>query len=758
MLKLLRRIIQEIKAAQDFKEALQIIVSRVREEIDTQACSIFLINKEHTGFVLRATDGLDSKAVNKSFLPLDSSLVGLVAQKGESLNLDDATKHPKFLRVPKLGEEPYRAFLGVPIKFRRKILGVLTVQQHEVRCYDEAEEAFLMTIAVQLARLIEPHTEAIDIVNKSKAGGKQDSNAIILRGIPSVPGVGVGTTFVAYLPADLDAVFDRAPENINEEIKLFTEALAIVREETKILGERLAVTLPKEEQELFGAYLKILDSNSLGKEVIAEIKQGHWAQSALKRVIKKYVRQFEVMENEYFRERAADLTDLGRRILAQLQAKEKITKEYPEKTILVGEEISASDLAAVPEGRLIGVVSAHGSSNSHVAILARSLGVPTVMGVNDLPLAQLENTAIIVDGYFGEVHIAPHARLLKAFEALAREESELDADLEYLRELPAVTQDGYIVDMDVNVGLLADVGKALTVGANGVGLYRTEIPFMVRDRFPAVEEQRVVYRQLLGTFAPRPVTMRVLDIGGDKKLSYFPIEEANPFLGWRGIRMLLDHPEVLLSQLRAMLRASEKLYNLQIMFPMISDVAQVDEVLELLGQVYREVVAEGLDIARPKVGIMIEVPSAIYQIRTLARKVDFISVGSNDLTQYILAVDRNNEQVAGLYDSLHPAVLRALQQIVVGAREENKQVCICGEMAGDPAAVLLLLGMQFDVLSMSAAHLLRMKWIVRSFTFKRAKKLLDEVLLMDSAWQIRSHIEQVLDEAGLGGLIRAGRH
>lgn len=756
MLKLLRRIIQEVSAAQDLQEALNVIVTRVREEIDTQACSIFLLNKDQTQLVLMATDGLKPEAVTKVSLPVGKSIVGLVVEKGEPINLDNATQHTKFLNIPEIGEEPYRAFLGVPIRHLGRFLGVLTVQQHEVRCYDEAEEAFLMTIAVQLARLIEPYAEAAGIFRKDKP--QTASGSLVLQGIPSVPGVGIGEGVVVYLPADLDAVIDREPENVAEEIAHFQAALAAVREETKVLGERLATTLPKEELELFGAYVKILDSNSLGDEIIKEIHNGHWAQSALKRVIKKYAHQFEVMENEYFRERAADLHDLGRRILAQLQSAKKSICEYPQRTILVGDEISASDLAEVPEGRLVGIVSAHGSSNSHVAILARSLGIPTVMGVNDLPIAQLEHEQLIVDGYFGRVHIAPQPRLLRAFESLAKEESELEADLEYLRELPAETQDGHRIGMYVNVGLLADVSKALTVGADGVGLYRTEVPFMVRDRFPSAEEQRVVYRQLLSTFAPRPVTMRVLDVGGDKKLPYFPVEEANPFLGWRGVRLLLDHPEILLSQLRAMLKAAEGIDNLQVMFPMISDIAQIDEILELLKRAHQEVLDEQVKVAMPKVGIMIEVPSVIYQIQTLARKVDFISVGSNDLTQYILAVDRHNEQVADLYDSLHPAMLQALIQIVEGAHQENKPVSLCGEMAADPAAVILLLGMKFDALSMSAAHLLRMRWVVRSFTFNRAKKLLSEVLTMENAWQIRRFMELSLDEAGLGGLIRAGRH
>jgi phosphotransferase system, enzyme I, PtsP len=253
------------------------------------------------------------------------------------------------------------------------------------------------------------------------------------------------------------------------------------------------------------------------------------------------------------------------------------------------------------------------------------------------------------------------------------------------------------------------------------------------------------------------VIMRTLDVGGDKDLPYFPVIEDNPFLGWRGIRITLDHPEILLVQMRAMLQASVGLDNLHIMFPMVTVVAEVEEAKQLLRQAYEETVAEGFAVKMPTVGVMVEVPSAVYQAQIFARRVDFLSVGSNDLTQYILAVDRNNARVAGLYESLHPAVLRALMQVVAGAHREGKRVSICGEMAGDPAGALLLVAMGFDSISMNANRLLRIKWVIRKFTMKRLKQLLDEVLAMDDGLEIRNHLELALEEAGLGGLIRAGK-
>ena len=280
---------------------------------------------------------------------------------------------------------------------------------------------------------------------------------------------------------------------------------------------------------------------------------------------------------------------------------------------------------------------------------------------------------------------------------------------------------------------------------------------MVRDRFPGEEEQRRTYRQVLEAFAPAPVTVRTLDIGGDKSLPYFPVVEENPFLGWRGIRISLDHPEIFLTQVRAILRANADLNNLQLLLPMISDVKEVDGALGLIRRAYEELREEGEHLAYPKIGVMLEVPSAVYQVPAMAKRVDFFSIGSNDLTQYLLAVDRNNARVANLYDALHPAVLRAIRQVADEAEQAGRPVSVCGEMAGDPAAALLLLGMGIKSLSMSAASLLRVKWAIRSFTTEAMRELLEEVWELEDAGAVRALMNRSLENAGLGGLVRAGR-
>jgi phosphotransferase system enzyme I (PtsP) len=327
--------------------------------------------------------------------------------------------------------------------------------------------------------------------------------------------------------------------------------------------------------------------------------------------------------------------------------------------------------------------------------------------------------------------------------------------LEKLRDIPCVTPDGTALSLWMNTGLRQDIAIALKSSAEGVGLYRTEIPFLMRSSFPTEDEQTVIYREQLQAFAPQPVTMRTLDIGGDKDLPYFPIEEENPFLGWRGIRISLDHPEIFLAQIRAMLRASEGLNNLRIMLPMISSVEELDRALELIDRAYDELLQEeGYSIERPAVGAMIEVPAAVYQVKELGRRVDFLSVGTNDLTQYLLAVDRNNPRVANLYQAMHPSVLRALKIIHEQALSVNCQVSVCGEVAGDPLGAVVLLGLGYENLSMSANSLLKVKSMLNQVSKSEARSLARRALRMSDASSVSVFLSDALNRPELSKLYR----
>ncbi|MDH1441945.1 phosphoenolpyruvate--protein phosphotransferase [Pseudomonas sp. GD03721] len=751
MLNTLRKIVQEVNAAKDLKAALSIIVQRVKEAMGSQVCSVYLLDPETNRFVLMATDGLNKRSIGKVSMAPSEGLVGLVGSREEPLNLEDAASHPRYRYFAETGEERYASFLGAPIIHHRRVMGVLVVQQKERRQFDEGEEAFLVTMSAQLAGVI-AHAEATGSIRGLGRQGKGVQEAKFV-GVPGAPGVAVGTAVVVLPPADLNVVPDRSVDDIAAELELFDKALGWVREDMQELSEKLATQLRKEERALFDVYLMMLEDAALGNEVRKVIRTGQWAQGALRQVVLDHVKRFELMDDAYLRERASDVRDLGRRLLAYLQEERKISLVYPDNTILVSEELSPAMLGEVPEGKLAGLISVTGSGNSHVAIFARAMGIPTVMGVLDLPYSKIDGIKLIVDGYHGEVFTNPSELLSKQYAEVLEEERQLTEGLDALRALPCETLDGHRMPLWVNTGLLADVARAQQRGAEGVGLYRTEVPFMVNERFPSEKEQLATYREQLQAFHPLPVTMRTLDIGGDKSLSYFPIKEENPSLGWRGIRVTLDHPEIFLVQTRAMLKASEGLNNLRILLPMISGTQELEEALHLIHRAWGEVRDEGTDVPLPPIGVMIEIPAAVYQTRELARQVDFLSVGSNDLTQYLLAVDRNNPRVADLYDFLHPAVLQALQKVVNDAHLEGKPVSICGEMAGDPAAAVLLLAMGFDSLSMNATNLPKVKWLLRQITQSKARELLGQVMTMDNPHLIYSTLHLALRNLGLGRVI-----
>jgi phosphotransferase system enzyme I (PtsP) len=497
----------------------------------------------------------------------------------------------------------------------------------------------------------------------------------------------------------------------------------------------------------------MLSSDSLVSSTLDRIRGGQWASAALRDTIVEHALVFEDMEDPYLRERGEDVRDLGRRILMHMQRGTRGRFKYPPNTVLVGDSISASALADVPPECLKAVVSTKGSTTSHVAILAHALGIPAVMGTADLPVSHMDGKSVVVDGYRGRVYVSPAEGVVAEYERLARAEEVLSAELAALRDLSATTTDGVSIPLYVNTGLLSDITSAQNSGAEGIGLYRTEFPFMVRQRFPSEEEQCQVYRSVLKAVAPKPVTIRTLDIGGDKALPYFPIKEENPFLGWRGMRITLDHPEIFLVQMRAMLRANAGVNNMSILFPMVTNVAEVDEAIRLVRRAHHELLDAESGITMPKIGAMIEVPAAVYQAGALAQRVDFISVGTNDLTQYMLAVDRNNSRVAGLYDSLHPAVLRALALVVEQAHQHGKPAGVCGEMAGDPLAALVLLGIGFDNLSMNAASLPRVKSVIRAFSASHARELLEHALDMENPGMVRRLVMDALNQKKLGHLV-----
>jgi len=754
----LQKIVKQVDQSPDVQHALDIIVENLIDALNIDICSIFInLHDDKENLLLMANRGLQADIVNKIKLQVGEGLVGMVAEKSEPIRLEDALSHKHFVHFEGSGEENFPVFMGVPIISQRKILGVLVVQR-ATQAFDNDDEAFLTTLATQLANAITHAQRSGQMAELLTDESTSISN--ILSGVAGSPGMSMGHAVVINHGVALHNVPDKkikGNEDIVSEIVSFDTAIDSVKESLHDQAERMKQSLPEEECALFTAYAQMLESGSLVDDTCQRIQQGNWAPAAWRKTVEEHADVFSSMEDEYLAERANDIRDLGRRVLQRMMSEHEQEKEFPDKFVLVGEEIMATDFASVPLENLQAIVSEHGSGSSHVAILAHALGVPAVMGVTNLPYTQMDGLMVVADGYSGKVYIDPKRALLNDLKIHIKEEALIADSLQELKNKPAITTDGYRVSLFVNSGLMSDHSPSLRSGAEGVGLYRTEIPFQIRESFPSEDDQYRIYRDVLETFAGMPVVLRTLDVGGDKPLDYFPIKEDNPFLGWRGIRITLDHPDIFITQVRAMIRANAGLDNLHILLPMISSIRELDDAMILIHRAKDEIEEEmGERIRFPHVGAMIEVPAAIYQIDEICKLVDFISISTNDLTQYLIAVDRNNESVAELFSSLHPSVLRAMEHIVAGANRQNTPVSVCGELAGDPLGVMALMGMGIESLSMSAGSLFRVKKVIRSFRHSDLVEYFNEVKNMTDAQDVIDFYIERLDEINLGGLIRAG--
>ncbi|AKP32915.1 phosphoenolpyruvate--protein phosphotransferase [Yersinia aleksiciae] len=748
MLMRLREIVEKVAMATSLTDALELLVNETCLAMDTEVCSIYLADNDRRCYYLMATRGLKKPRGRIITLAFDEGIVGLVGRLAEPINLADAQSHPSFKYVPQVKEDRFRAFLGVPIIYRRQLLGVLVVQQREHRQFDESEESFMVTLATQLAGIL----------------SQSQLNAIFgqyrqtrIRALAAAPGVAVAEGWQDTSQPSLDLVYEASTLDTVQERERLTQALEEAAAEFRRFSKRFAASSQKESAAIFDLYSHLLNDARLKRELFAQIDAGSVAEWAVKQVVEQFAAQFANLQDTYMRERASDLRALGLRLLFHLDDSTSGASQWPERFILVADELTATLLAEVPQDRLVGVVVRDGAANSHAAILVRAMGIPTVMGA-DIQPALLNQRLLIVDGYRGEVLVDPEPVLVKEYQRLVTEEIELSKLAEDDVEQPAALKSGERIQVMLNAGLSPEHEKLLGGRVDGVGLYRTEIPFMLQSGFPSEEEQVAQYQGMLQLYPNKSVTLRTLDIGADKQLPYMPISEENPCLGWRGIRVTLDQPEIFLIQVRAMLRANAGTGNLGILLPMITSLEEVDEAKRLIDRAGREVQEVlGYELPQPKLGVMIEVPAMIFMLPYLKSRVDFISVGTNDLTQYLLAVDRNNTRVASLYDSLHPAVLQVLSHILTQATQSGLQVSLCGEMAGDPMGALLLVGLGYRNLSMNGRSVARIKYLLRNIDLADAQALAERVLTAQMTTDVRHLTAAFMERRGLGGLIRGGK-
>ena len=747
MLSQLREIVEQVSKIEDVHQALAVLVKQTCRAMRTECCTVYLANEEKHRLELMATQGLKFKGDN-IHIHFDEGLVGLVKRSAEPLNVAQASKHPDFKYFSQLGEEVYQSFLGTPIIHRKKVLGVLVVQQKSSRSFDEIEESFLVTLAAQLAVII-AHSQ-------TQGQWLLTSNHLKLNGIPASSGIAIGEFWWDKSQPELSDVNPASTLDRSREQELLVLAIEAAMNDFRRMRKKLDNEINKEALAIFDLFTHLLNDPMLRKDLKQQIQKGDRADWALRQVVESYSDRFAKMSDEYMSERAQDIRELGQRLLYFLHNTENETYQIEKPIILVVRELTASILASIDKDKLLAVVSMEGAANSHAAILSRAMGVPSVMGAN-INARDTIGQLGIVDGYSGEIFISPTPQLLNEYQKLAREEQELTVEVSKDARKPAVTTDGVQVDILLNAGLSADTNIAINQGVDGVGLYRTEFSFLLQHRFPSEEEQTQHYQRVLTAYANKRVVMRTLDIGGDKPLPYLPIDEDNPFLGWRGIRFTLDHPDIFLMQIRAMLKASCRHQNLSILLPMVSGVRELDAALELIEQAYQEVRAIDSRVKKPDIGILVEVPAMIYLLPLIVSKIDFVSVGTNDLTQYLLAVDRNNARVADVYETTHPAVIMALKEIRETCKQLDLPVCICGELAGDPIGAVLMVGLGYTSLSMNTSNVAKVKYILRKSNSSELKRLATKALIQPYGQNIYTMMQRFFEHKGIAGFIRAGK-
>jgi phosphotransferase system, enzyme I, PtsP len=683
------------------QERLDKIVVLIAANMVAEVCSTYVLR--HDGNLeLYATEGLNREAVHQTVLNAHEGLVGLVASEASPLNLSDAQSHPAFSYRPETGEEIYHSFLGVPILRSGNTLGVLVVQNRAKRNYVEEEVEALQTTAMVLAEMI-----ASGELSALATPGAEPAarHATHLTGAILSEGIALGHV-VLHEPRVV--ITNYIAEDVQKEVRRLDSALNILRADLDSLLERGDVADGGEHRDVLEAYRMFANDHGWSHRLHEAVGTGLTAEAAVERVQSDTRARMLRSTDPYLRERLHDLEDLGYRLMRQLMGRDHAPsrEQLPDNAILIARNMGPAALLDYDRKRLRGLVLEEGTTNSHVAIVARALGIPAVGEVANAVGIADPNDAVIVDATSGSIHFRPSSEVEAAYAERVRLRARRQAQYRALRDMPCVTRDGQRVELMLNAGLVVDLPHIEDTGSAGIGLFRTELQFMVGNALPRANEQLALYRAVLDAAGEKPVTFRTLDIGGDKALPYLDtVVEENPALGWRAIRLGLDRPGLLRSQVRALLRAAGG-RALRIMFPMISVVEEFDQAKGVVERELTYLRQHGHTLPeRVDVGTMVEVPALLFQLDELLKRADFLSVGSNDLFQFLFAVDRGNSKVSERFDTLAAPVLRALRSIVQKGNAAGKSVSLCGEMASQPLGALALLSLGYRSLSLSpTAH------------------------------------------------------
>ncbi len=722
---LLRRLHELMAEPLEPQERLDRIVREIAQNMVAEVCSFYVLRADGV-LELYATEGLNPQSVHLAQLRLGQGLVGTIAASARPLNLTDAQSHPAFAYLPETGEEIYNSFLGVPVLRAGRTLGVLVVQNRTQRAYREDEVEALETTAMVLAEII----ASGDGLRLARPGIELDlGRPMSVTGQAFNEGIGLGHVVLHEPRIVVTNLFN---EDSEAELARLDESLGSLRISIDDMLSRRDVAVEGEHREVLEAYRMFAHDRGWVRRLEEAIRNGLTAEAAVEKVQSDTRARMVHLTDPYMRERLSDFGDLANRLLRQLMGRDikTIAESLVKDAIIVARSMGAAELLDYPRERLRGVVLEDGAATSHVVIVARAMGIPVVGQAKGVVSMAENNDSAIVDGDDGMVHLRPQPELEKAYAEKVRFRARRQAHYRELRDKPPVTKDGVDISLLMNAGLLVDLPQLSASGAAGIGLFRTELQFMVASTFPRAEQQERLYRSVIEAAGDKPVTFRTLDIGGDKVLPYFSstVQEENPALGWRAIRLTLDRPGLLRTQLRALLKAAGG-RELKILLPMVTEVGEVKAARDLLDREVRHLARFAHPLPRClKLGAMVEVPALLWQLDELVSLVDFVSVGSNDLFQFLMATDRGNSLMSGRFDTLSPAFLRALRLIVETCTRHGKPVTLCGEMASRPLPAMALVGIGFRSISMSAAAIGPVKAMLTALDAARLSTLMREEL------------------------------
>jgi phosphotransferase system enzyme I (PtsP) len=722
------------------------IVVLIASNMVAEVCSVYVLRADAT-LELFATEGLNREAVHRTTMRSGEGLVGLIAKRAEPLALSEAQAHPAFSYKPETGEEIYHSFLGVPILRGGNTLGVLVVQNRARRTYSEEEVEALQVTSMLLAEMI-ASGELQSIVRPGDDIAIH--RPIALSGSPISDGIGLGHV-VLHEPRVI--VKRLVAEDVSGEMRRLEAAIEEMREGLNRLIDDDDIVGAGEHRDVLEAVRMVANDRGWMRRLREAIATGLTAEAAVESVQNDARARLQRQTDPYIRDRLHDLDDLANRLLHRLTGQSFVVDRasMPDNAILVARTMGPAVLLEYERARLRGLVLEEGGPTSHVAIVARALGIPAVGEVPNITDLVETGDAIIVDGTSGDVRVRPQADVENAYAEKARLRARRQEQYQKLRDVPAVTRDGIEITLHMNAGLLVDLPHVEETGAASIGLFRTELQFMLAARFPRMREQFDLYRRVLEAVPDRPVTFRTLDIGSDKVLPYMTkLEEENPALGWRAIRIGLDRPALLRLQLRALLRAAAG-RSLRIMFPMVATCAEFDAAKQIAAREMEYLKRHGYATPNAlELGVMIEVPSLLFELDAICAKVDFLSVGSNDLTQYLFAADRDNKRVADRFDVLSAPALRALATIACAAHAAGKPVTLCGEMGGKPLEALALAAIGYRSLSMSPASIGPVKATLISADLAETEALLMPLLgAHDGAPSLRAHLQDYAERSGI---------